>query len=134
MYNYNGTDIETSLKGDDMKNVDIVEVREALIEARDGCSEAQNKTSDMKDSAFDASSYADDADNASFDALELVKAAIVLLDGLTEGQEDRIDPEEVKQHLFGSLLVIDRVTTELTTLRSAVFQRAKDWDIRLEGE
>ena len=127
MYNYNGTDIETSLKGDDMKNVDIEEVREALIEARDGCSEVQSKTSDMNESAFEASSYADDADNASFDALERVKAAIDLLDSLAGDQEEGIDPDAVRIFLNTQLKAAN-------TMRDRVFSYAREWDIKLEGE
>jgi len=127
VYNYNGTDIETSLKGDDMKNVDIEKVREALIEARDGCSEVQSKTSDMNESAFEASSYADDADNASFDALERVKAAIDLLDSLAGDQEEGIDPDAVRIFLNTQLKAAN-------TMRDRVFSYAREWDIKLEGE
>ena len=117
-----------------MNNVTIEEIREAMIEARDECSEVQSKVDDVKQATKDADCYADDADSAACNSEEKVKEAIQLLAQLTEDVEDRIDPDEVTQFLVTSLHTIDSMAVDLQTLRVSIFQRAKDWDIRLGGE
>lgn len=117
-----------------MNNVTLDEIRESMVEAQGECDDVQVKMADVKQATRDADSYADDADSAACEAEEKVKNAIRLIDGLKEDQEEGIDPEEVKQHLTTSLHTIDRMAVDLQTLRGSIFQRAKDWDIRLGGE